>query len=188
MRSLRNLSCILVFIFLICQSTVSFASFKKDLQKYGPDKYAIIYGRIDCSPVNADLLRVNLIRYPYKFTLKQNNSEKLDINEGKGYFWAIVKPGQYVIDEFRINGAIIGIYYKNKDEIKSNLMSVNEGDIFYWGSAKYIRTRDSGMFQSSKYAIAAGKPSQRELLEEVLKNAKGSKWESVITEKLESIR
>jgi hypothetical protein len=191
MRNLRNLSFILVFILILCQSTVSFASLNKNLQKYGPDKYAIIYGRIDCRPVDADLLRVNLFRYPSKFAFKQNDSEKEDVNKGKGYFWAIVKPGQYAISDFRISGdklTMIMFSYKNEDDIKSNLMLVNEGDMFYWGSAKYIRTRESGIFQSSQYALAAGNPSKRELLEEVLKHAKGTKWESIITEKLESIR
>lgn len=188
---LRKVVWSLVLIFLISQGTVAFAALHSDLEKHDPDKYAIIYGAIDCSTTNFDLLRVNLYRYPFKITLKNNNSAAMDVNEGKGYFFTIVKPGQYFIVDFRLSGrqlTIVPMPYESKADVESRLMSVKEGDVFYWGSTKFYKTRESSFNQSSRYGIApTDEPGERKLLEEILKSSKGTKWESVIITKLEAI-
>jgi hypothetical protein len=184
LKKLLNLIFVLVFSLGILSNTASAASLEKFLGTHGPDEYAIIYGSFDTSAINTTINTIALLRYPTKTKFQMGIRTDVEDyhNHKKGYFWAIAKPGQYYLSQILTDNGKNYLMNIDNQYIQSHLMTVDKGGLFYSGSSKFIKLSEK---QFAFRTVAS--PGEKEILEDLLLHAKGTKWEEVIINRLKSL-
>lgn len=163
------------------------------MERYGPDKHGIIYGRFDGSPAKLYLYKIMVLKHPYKeswLSRPSNDSERNAAEKEYGFYWAIVKPGQYFVHQFFIKEPhMLGqdLTYTTSRGPNFKPLEVKAGELAVWSSTKLIRTKNMtwtsvGQFESQPVPL-----EEREILTRMLQCAKGTKWEPIIAERLNSL-
>lgn len=160
------------------------------MEKYGPDKYAIIYGQFDASPAKQQLSEIMVQKYPYKENWLFGPSDASAthvVDSVPGFYWAFVKPGEYFVYQFHtrephmlgqalVHKTIPGPNFKPK--------SLKAGEFSALGSVELIRTapmtwRSIGSFETNPVPL-----KEKEILARMAECAKGTAWEKILAEKM----
>ena len=154
---------------------------KKDL-----DTASLVFGYIDMSDAPSDLRWVGLLQVSPK-------SDKpfwtlADVDEGM-FWYSHMGEGTYQFHSFggysfwqRVNFTF-DLQPKVSESSKFKLGS--KPGIYYLGSYKFKEVKTAGFFTKSKFDFVATKsPTERELLERLLKYTKGPIWEARIKQRM----
>ncbi len=156
-----------------------------------PEKDALVFGCIDLTDINSYLKDVSFLRY---------EGPKIGIGKYMGIYGLYenglfiadrVVPGQYWFATFSTQA--YGFHLRQDPAIstitnnaaEADKITVNQGDIYFYGSYKYRVAKKAGFLSRGSFSLEkADTPSEKELLQMVLDKLKGSKWEPKIQERL----
>jgi len=148
MKRIVHVGVILLLLSIVAGNAQA-KSLKDLLNNYDPAEYSIIYGQIDTSNCDYHLNRVYLLKYPPEREPKpasnKNQAEYIVIDHD--FFWAVVKPGDYFLYQFRtaqrgLFGSQLFTTFDNAAVVKSE----EPGQLVHWGNVEFIRTKNPGFF------------------------------------------
>lgn len=162
--------------------------------KGDPEKEALVFGCIDLAEVNSNLTNMDFLKYEGPRIGIGKLINMYDYYDNGLFIADRVIPGQYWLMNFSIKK--LGFQLRQEPTIctitnkpaEADMFTVNQGDIYFFGTYKYQVVKKAGMFSRGQYTLEkADSPSEKELLQMVLEKLQGSKWEAKIQERLANL-
>lgn len=166
---MRIRAAIIPFILILINTVVFSARSKGD-----PEKEALVFGCIDMSATNSYLYSLSFFRYPPKVKISlgiPSDIKMFGIYENGLFIGDRVKPGQYWLMAFhtkeygfKIRDAITCCQV-NYNPTEEDTFTVQAGDIFYYGTYKYIEVKKGTLLSKGEFILEKTEtPSEKELL------------------------
>ena len=194
MKVILKTMIVTLLIVIMASTNVLYAKTSKG----DPEKEALVFGCIDMSETNSILSFVSFMRYPPELKGYSGYPRDIEVFDtyNNGLFIADrAKPGEYWLMAFytkkyslvRLNEEVT-FHDINHKPTEDDVFTLQAGDIYYYGTYKYIEVEKAKLFSSAKFALEKVEtPGEKELLEMMLEKLKGSKWEEKIIERLATL-
>jgi len=180
---------VVILLLAILSGTVQASRVSSFLDKYDPATYSIIYGRIDTSGCDYHLCDLVTVQIPLNVKLSpcSVSNQAQDYILDQDFFLIVVKPGEYFLYQLRtaqqgMFGSSLFTTFENVTTIKTDC----PGNLGYWGNCTFVRTTNPGFRTLGHFEVKqTGDPREIDVLAHFLENAKGTKWEQIVADKLE---
>jgi hypothetical protein len=136
---------------------------------------SLVFGYFDMKDAPSKLDWVTLRRYEAK-----NDGTGYWLNAGDGLFFHVgVAPGSYQVDKFGGKGG----FFSNPAEYNfggkgrnATAVRIQKPGVYFLGAYKYVNYPGTGLFAPDKFDMEAAKtPSEKELLQRVIKHIEGNR-------------
>lgn len=163
-------------------------------QPADPSMTSLVYGHVDMSeaPGKADMDTIKLMRAatqqkPVMLKGKVDYHDGISSSRRPGNFWVYnLMPGSYQIAEivgmptgFSMGGPTVYHLSFAQSQKNASAMRIDEPGLYYMGSFKVVAS-EKGKFEMAR----VDNPSEKEVLEKILKRNRMSYWEPIIKQRL----
>lgn len=147
---------------------------------FNPANHSLVFGYIDTEDSMGTMYWLQA-----RQVLPKTENPLIDINIQDGMFYLnSFKLGSYQLEAF--GNAKFILYFPRQDADKARF-KIEKSGLYYLGSYKINRTKD-GIFSASKFDIqTTTKPTEKELLERILKLTESKPWEDRIRKRLQEL-
>mgnify|MGYP001003471880 CR=1 FL=1 len=185
-----------VIITLLLTAMISTNVISAKIGRGNPEKEVLVFGCIDMSETKSILSFVSFMRYPPKLKGYSGfpRDIEFDVYRNGVYIADRAKPGQYWLKGFYTKKYGLSLkeevtYHDvNHKPTEDDVFTIQAGDIYYYGTYKYVEVEKAKLLSQGKFVLEKVEtPNEKELLEMMVEEFKGSKWEAKITERLATL-